>query len=189
MRSDLAELLRSRRGHFAYESGLHGDLWLELETLFLRPSAVEPLLAELADRIRPYQPEVVCGPQVEGAFVALRTAELLDVEFIYANRLTEPLRYRLPEVLRELGGKRVAVVNDVISAGTAVKGALEDVQACGGRPVALGALLTLGDSAARLAQERGFALETLAREPSRMWRPADCPLCRAGEPVAPHSGT
>ena len=79
--------------------------------------------------------------------------------------------------------QRVAVVNDVINAGSAVRGALIDLDACGARPVAIGALLVLGTSAARLAADRGVALETLASLPNTLWTPAECPLCGRGVPL------
>ena len=37
MQDAVSELLSERRGHFVLESGHHGELWLELELLFLHP--------------------------------------------------------------------------------------------------------------------------------------------------------
>ena len=34
--------LGPRRGHFLLESGHHGNLWLDLNSLFLRPAALLP---------------------------------------------------------------------------------------------------------------------------------------------------
>ena len=39
MQGQVAQLLPSREGHFVYESGHHGALWLELERLALRARA------------------------------------------------------------------------------------------------------------------------------------------------------
>jgi ribosomal protein S18 acetylase RimI-like enzyme/orotate phosphoribosyltransferase len=189
--AQLDRLLRARPGHFRFESGHHGELWLELEALFLRPELVTPLAAALAARMARHRVEAVCGPLVEGAFVALTVAAALGVPFSYAEPSEDPaarglfpVRYRLPGALRaEVKGKRVAVINDVINAGSAVRGALDDLAACGARPVALGTLLVLGDSAAQLAAQRGLALETLAARDSRLWTPEACPLCRDGVPL------
>ena len=41
-------------------------------------------------------------------------------------------------------GRRVAVVDDVIIAGSAVRGVLVELGACGATPVAIGALAVLG---------------------------------------------
>lgn len=181
----------ARWGHFVLESGHHGDLWLDLELLCLRPRQLEGLAASLADELRDLGVDAVCGPLNEGAFIALMVASRLDVEFTYAERLEEtgrdglfPVRYRLPRALRgRVRGKRVAIVNDVINAGSAVRGAHADLLACGAVPVAVAALLVLGDAAARFATKNGMRLITLAQRPNRVWTPEECPLCAAGTPL------
>lgn len=173
-------LLCRRAGHFALESGHHGELWLDLERLFLDPRRVEPLARELAQRLAPHRIEAVCGPLVEGAFVALQTAAVLGVPFTY-SAYEGPFRYRIPDVLRtELAGRRVAVVSDVINAGSAVIGTLDDLDACGARPVAIATLAILGDAAREFAATRSLALETLASFSNTLWEPAACPLCARG---------
>jgi len=191
MRDDLTKLLRERRGHFELESGHHGDLWLDLESLWMTPSAVRPLATELAERLKRYEPEVICGPLVEGAFVSLLVADALDVEFVYAERQPErevsslyPTKYRIPETLRNLENRRVAIANDVINAGSAVRGTLIDLETCGARVVAIGALLTLGSHAAELAENAALPLETLETQANSLWSPNECPLCAAGVPLS-----
>ena len=44
--TELLNLLHSRQGHFRFESGHHGNLWLDLELLFLRPKAIQPFVDE-----------------------------------------------------------------------------------------------------------------------------------------------
>jgi len=159
----VARLLARREGHFALESGHHGDLWLDLEKLCLRPEPVRRLASELARRLARHRVEAVCGPLVEGAFVALFAASELGVPFTYSEllpvRTSDSLfsaRYRVPPALRaELSGKRVAVVNDVVNAGSAVRATLAELASCGARPVAIGTLAVLGKRAAELAAARG----------------------------------
>jgi len=66
MRVDVLDLLSARKGHFFLESGHHGNLWLDLELLCLRPGLLRPLISELAKRLSRLEVEVVCGPFVEG---------------------------------------------------------------------------------------------------------------------------
>ena len=90
-------------------------------------------------------------------------------------------RYRVPEALRaRLRDRPVAIVDDVINAGSATRATLADLRACDARPIALGALLVLGDAAAGLAAAEGLAFERVATLPNAIWAPADCPLCAAG---------
>ena len=65
-------------------------MWLDLETLCLRPKEVQRLAVELGKRLAGYGVEMVCGPLVEGAFVALMVASEMKVEFVYAERFAPP---------------------------------------------------------------------------------------------------
>jgi orotate phosphoribosyltransferase len=191
MQEELVNLLAPRKGHFRFESGHHGDLWLELAPLYLRPNRLRRFAAALARRLAAHGVEAVCGPLVEGAFLAQLVAQELDVEFYFAEPFVRPrseglypVGYRIPDSLR-LGarGKVAAVVDDVINAGSAVRGAVADLQACGARPVALGALLVLGPAASTFAASAGVRLESLAYLPNVLWEPSACPLCAGGAPL------
>ncbi|MBV8932511.1 MAG: orotate phosphoribosyltransferase [Kutzneria sp.] len=185
----MLELVGSRRrGHFALESGHHGDLWLDLDGLFLRASRIRPQVVELAGALRGHRPDAVCGPLTGGAFLAQLVAAELDVDFCPADRLVaaDGVGYRVPGPLRPgLNGRRIAVVDDVINAGSAVRKTLVDLSGCGAEPVVLGALLVLGDSAAALAAEHGMAQVFLATTAATLWRPRECPMCAAGVPLTP----
>ena len=87
---EVAALLPWRKGHFKFESGHHGDTWLNLELLCLQPEPVEQLAAVLADCLSEQRPDVVCGPLVEGAFVALMVARRLRVPSSTPNGSTCP---------------------------------------------------------------------------------------------------
>jgi orotate phosphoribosyltransferase len=188
---ELLTLLGARKGHFLLESGHHGDLWLDLELLCVDPGQVGRLASELAQRLSRYECAAVCGPLIEGAFAALMTASELKLEFFYSEPFrgsgTEPLypvNYRIPGAMRPLlQGKRVAIVNDVVNAGSAVMGTFQDLIACGAKPIALGALLVLGDWASKFAVEKGLPLESLNTAGNVIWRPAECPLCASGVPL------
>ena len=191
MQEELVSLLAARKGHFRLESGHHGDLWLDLELLCLRPKRVRPFALELARRLAEHDVEAVCGPLVEGAFVALMVATELGAEFSYSapsagrqNDALYPVEYRIPDPLRaEVRGKRVAIVNDVINAGSAVRWTFADLKACGAEPVVMGALLVLGASARAFAAHKDVELESIASLPNVLWLPSECPLCAAQVPL------
>jgi orotate phosphoribosyltransferase len=159
--------------------------------IFRRPETLRPFVAALAREIAAYEADVVCGPLTGGAFVAQWVAEELGAEFVYAERLPRrdsdglfPVDYRIPASLDGIvRGKRVAVVNDVINAGSAVRGALGDLRRLDARPTALCALLVLGDSAAALAEAHAIRLVSLVQSPNQIWQPAECPLCAREMPL------
>ncbi len=191
MENELLGLLAARTGHFRLESGHHGDLWLDLDPLFLRPTRLRGFAAALASRFAAYDVEAICGPLNGGAFVAQLIAAELGVAFSYTERhaptRTDALyavEYRLPAGLRgPIGGKTVAIVDDVINAGSAVRATYAALRACGARPIALGALLVLGGGAARFAADSALPLEYLSRRESHIWIPSECPLCAANVPL------
>ena len=191
IQDEVTRLLSARKGHFLLESGHHGDLWLDLELLCLRPEAVRSMAADVAARLAVHNVDMVCGPLIEGAFVALMVAEKLGLPFAYAERFADGstdalyrVQYRLPRALRDVvRGKRVAIVNDVINAGSAIRGTFADLQACGAQPVAIAALAVLGQSAAKFAIDHELALETISSLPNEIWAPAECPLCARGIPL------
>jgi orotate phosphoribosyltransferase len=188
LQENLLSLLAARTGHFRLESGHHGDFWLDLEWLCLRPRQIQPYAVELARRLAGHNVQAVCGPLIEGAFVALMVATELNVEFFYAERLAPPhsdtlypVNYRLPGALRsKVRGKRVAIVNDVINAGSAVRGTFADLEARGAVIVSIGSLLVLGSSASSFAAEKNITLESIAFLAKTLWAPSECPLCAAG---------
>lgn len=188
MSHNLYNLIPKRHGHVVFESGHHGDTWLDLELLCRRPGLIRPHVERLADELRQLEFDIICGPLVEGAFVGLMVAEVLDVEFIYTtpqptatgNELF-PTAYHIPDVVRPmLKGRRVAIVNDVINAGSSVKGTLDELRSVGAAPVAIATLMTLGRSAEQIASQWGIPLLELSHNEIGIWAPEECPLCRDG---------
>jgi len=191
--AEVLDLFAAHKGHFRFESGHHGDLWLDIPPAYLRPQRLRLFAAELARQIAAHDVEAVCGPLVEGALLAQMVAEELGTEFYFAEQFARPfadslfpIGYRIPEPLRgALSGKRVVVVDDVINAASAVRGTIEDLEACEARIVGIGALMTLGSMASAFAASKGVPLDALAHVPNNsLWEPASCPLCATGTPLA-----
>ncbi|AHG92773.1 phosphoribosyltransferase (plasmid) [Gemmatirosa kalamazoonensis] len=184
-------LVAGRRGHFRLESGHHGALWLDLDPLFADARGVAPFVTALAAAIRPYAPHVVCGPLLGGAFLAQLVARELDAEFAFAERHMPTdshgmyrAQYRLPPALAaRVRGRRVAVVDDVMSAGSAMRGTVAELRAHGAEPVVVGALLVLGDAGAAHFDAQGIPVVSPARSAYALWNPGECPLCAAGAPL------
>jgi orotate phosphoribosyltransferase len=177
----------AKRGHFLYESGHHGDLWLALEALFIDARRMRSWASALAESAAACRPEFVCGPLTGGAFLAQLLAAELGVGFIFSERVVSeggPVVYRLPLSLPDsVSGRRVLLADDAINAGSAVRASLVALTAGGAELVGLAALLTLGKAAAHLAQQHGVQLFSLASLSREMWDPTHCPLCQAGLPL------
>src|SRR5262249_21600226 len=135
----------------------------------------------------------VCGPLVGGAFLAQVVATELDVEFYHTERVVttdggglNSVNYRLPNTLRpRIGGKQVAIVDDAINAGSAVRTTCLELQASGARVAAVGALLVVGRQAAELAAGSHAPLEGIGPLPRELGRPGAWSVLAARVPVQP----
>ncbi|MGE6782856.1 phosphoribosyltransferase [Ensifer adhaerens] len=125
--------------------------------------AVEDALAtELAAKLVAYEPDVVAGLPTLGLTLASAVARKLghsryvplgtSRKFWYVDDLSVPLSsittpdqkkrlYVDPRMLPLLEGKRVALIDDVISSGTSILAGLTLMEACGIEPVAIGAAM------------------------------------------------
>ncbi|OCO99259.1 phosphoribosyltransferase [Ensifer sp. LC13] len=125
--------------------------------------AVEDALAtELAAKLAVFEPDVVAGLPTLGLTLASAVARKLghgryvplgtSRKFWYVDDLSVPLSsittpdqkkrlYVDPRMLPLLEGKRVALIDDVISSGTSIVAGLSLMDACGIEPVAIGAAM------------------------------------------------
>jgi len=152
---------------------------------------LRPFVTELAGRVARHRVETVCGPLNGGAFLAELIASGLGVEFAFAERTISqraglfPIDYRVPTALRAgLRGKRVAIVDDAISMGSAIRATAADIELCKARPVVIGALLGIGPGASEFATASRLPFERIADLPIRTWVPSACQLCASGRAVA-----
>ena len=189
--SAFLSLVDGRRGHFQLESGHHGPLWLDLDGLFADSERIAPFVAELAAALRGHDVGMICGPLLGGAFLAQHVAQVLHVPFCFTERRMEPnatglypARYALPRTFHDrVRAQRIAIVDDVVSAGSALRGTLAELRSHGAVVAVAGALLQLGDTGAALLAAAGVAVESVSRDEYSLWLPADCPLCAERVPL------
>lgn len=190
MTHPLANLLAGTRGHFQMESGYHSEWWYDLDKLFVERDRLRPFVQALARELSGLKIDALCGPMTGGAKLAELLAAELRLEAFYTERFEPPsatglfpVRYVVPAAQRaRLRGRRVGIVDDAISAGSAARGTYEDLLACGAHPVACGALIIFGNAATQLAADRHLALVSVCQLPFALWKPDACPLCAAGIP-------
>jgi orotate phosphoribosyltransferase len=185
------ELTAGRRGHFQLESGHHSELWFDLDALFADPNRILPFVTQLTDSLRAHNVTSVCGPLLGGAFLAQLVAQTLGTEFCFTERVmpanAEGLyqaSYCLPRAFSpHVRDKRIAIVDDVMSAGSALRGTYSELQTHGAIPVVAGALMVLGDTGATFFAAQKIAVEAVTRHRYSLWLPSECPHCGAGVPL------
>ncbi len=179
-------------GHFDYGNGYHGRVYLNPHQLFRQPSTIWRFAQDLLDVLPAdllAQTEIVAGPVTGGALLAHTIAGLLDGRrslthppCLFAPFTVDPadgLRLRA-FYARQMAGRRVLLADDVRNTGKTFERCKALVEAAGGTVLAtveiydrLEAVVDLGVPNFSLAGYRA----------SENYPAADCPLCRAGQPV------
>ncbi len=125
-------------------------------------AVADHLASALADLARPFAPEIVVGLPTLGLTLAAPTARALghrryvpfstSRKFWYRDDLSVPLRsitspdqskrlYADPRMLPLLKGRRVMLVDDVLSSGASIRAGLNLLKLCEVEPVVIGAAM------------------------------------------------
>ena len=166
------------RGHFRLTSGLHSNEYLQCALVLQHPQYAEQLGAALADAIGETA-DVVVSPAVGGLIIGHEVGRALNVRAIFTERDAATRVMSLRRGFRIEPGERVVVVEDVVTTGGSSREVIDVVKAAGGIVVAAGSIMDRSGGRAEFGVRR-VALATLDVQ---TWSDADCPMCRAGEPV------
>ncbi len=106
--------------------------------------------AELAAELEPLRPDVVVSVATMGIPLAIEVTRALGLDdYVILHKTPKiHLREAYSEPVRSAAvrGRRVAVVDDVVSTGASIQAALALVRQVGGDPVVVGVLVTEGSS-------------------------------------------
>jgi orotate phosphoribosyltransferase len=191
MKGTFLEILDINKGHFSLESGLHGDVWFDLEEVFIRPAFLMPFIENLSKKLEKYNLSAICGALVGGAFVGYSIAKELGIDFYYTEKAARTtsdgsvdVSYRLPKSIRyAVANKKVGIVDDVINAGSAVTKTYDELRAWNANPVVMACILTVGGLYPKILSEEYPQIESLEHLESNLWHPNACPLCKSGVPL------
>ncbi len=179
--SEVLDLLKQRgallEGHFKLASGLHSNRYVEKFRLLEDPVTTEQAIAALADRIREYEPDVVVGPVTGGVILAFEMARQLGTLAYFTEKTSDggmELRRGF-----DVAGKKVLLIEDIVTTGGSVIKAADAVRAAGGEVVAFAILVDR--SSGRFQPDAPFeALVTLEIE---TYDPNDLPEWLAEIPL------
>lgn len=175
--------------HIVYASGRHGTTYVNKDALYLHPTVTEQLCARMAQDYDPDAVDVVAGPTVGGVILAQWVAWHLtkrrtagEVLAVYAEEEAETKR----RIFRrgydaQVRGRRVVVVEDIVTTGGTVHKVIDAVRELGGTVVGLSIICNRsGKDGADLFDVPFHPLTTVALD---SWAAEECPLCAQGVPV------
>jgi orotate phosphoribosyltransferase len=180
-----------RQGHFDYGNGFHGRVYLNPHQLFRYPSTIWRLAQDLLDVLPGEllaQTEVVAGPATGGALLAHTLAGLLDGRraLTHAPCSFAPFTNAGDGfVLRDfyasqMKGRRVLIADDVRNTGKTLEVCAGLVRAAGGTVLATVEICDRMEAVVDAGVPNYALVDYQAPE---NYAAADCPMCKAGEPV------
>ena len=127
-------------GHFLLTSGLHADKYIAKRRLYTHPLKVSALCREIAERFQYQEVEAVVSPAVGGValsqWVAAHLTELTDCEVlaVFAEKIGDDKKdFGFSEGCGEfLAGKRVLIVDDILTTGGSIDAVRNAVTSAGG---------------------------------------------------------
>ena len=172
-------------GHFILTSGLHAQNYVAKRRLYTHPFKVSSLCREIAERFKDEGVEAVVSPAVGGValsqWVAYHLTELTGrfVFAVFAEKVGDKKEFSFSEGCGDfLVGKRVLVVDDVLTSGGSIDAVRKAVTDAGGIVIGVGVLWLRGEGKVEM-DVPFFALIT---KTFPAWKPEDCPLCAKNIP-------
>src|SRR5688572_5244858 len=141
------------------------------------PRDAEACGAEIAERVRHLNPQVVLSPALGGIVIGQEVGRALDVRAIFAERQEGTLTLRRGFSLQP--GERVLVVEDVVTTGKSTRETMDVARAAGATVVGAAAIIDRSGG----QQNLDVPFHALAAVSLPTYEPGSCPLCAAGQPV------
>ncbi len=179
-------------GHFLLRSGLHSRQYFQCALALQYPWHAERLCGALAAKLHPAPSGVkdtgaqtVVSPAMGGLFVGHEVGRALGLRHVFVEKSaagsprSERGKLELRRNFQIARGEKALVVEDVVTKGGRVQETIEIVRKHGGEVVAVGTLVDRSEGKVNF----GVRFESLLRLPIETFEPADCPMCKAGQPV------
>lgn len=169
--------------HVVYVSGKHGSVYVNKDAVYLNTEEISTLCKTIAERFANNKVEVVIGPAIGGVILSQWTAHHLSkitgrkVLSTYAEKTKDGDTFVIKRGYDKIvAGKRILVVEDVLTTGGSVKKVIEAVRALNGEIIGLGVLCNRGGIVPQDVANppKLFALVNVELD---AWDEEECPLC------------
>ncbi|MEK7691210.1 MAG: phosphoribosyltransferase family protein [Bdellovibrionota bacterium] len=182
-----------RNNHFIYSSGKHGSAYVNKDAVYTNPLDVAKLCEQMVLRIGETEIDTVVAPAlgavILGQWVAYYLSRKRDNQIVrsaYAEKLGDGfvLRRGYAELVK---GKRVLIVEDILTTGGSVKKVIKTVHEAQGHVAGVVAICNRG---AVRAEDLGPVpfLKALVDFRLETFEATQCPLCAKGIPFHPSLG-
>lgn len=190
---EFLEILKETGGyitdsHIVATSGKHVDTYLNKDAIYPHTRAVSAVCKAMAELYAGENIEAVVGPSLGGIILSQGTAYHLseitgrEVLGIYTEKDENKNQILTRGYDALVRGKRVLVVEDILTTGGSLAKVVRTIKAAGGIIVAACAMVNRDPDKIDNAVI-GTPLKTLAALRLPSWDEADCPLCKQNIPI------
>lgn len=175
-----------KNDHVVYTSGRHGSAYVNKDAIYPHVEEIDLLCKEIATSFSSAGIEAVVGPAVAGTVLAhlvarhLGTIQGTPVLAVYADKEGDGFVIKRGYD-KLIAGKKVLVVEDILTTGGSVAKVVETARACGAIVEGVGALCNRGGVTPAILGVT--TLRALLDVTLDSWPAEECPLCRDGVPV------
>ena len=175
---DIEKLLKDltvlQEGHFLLNSGLHSKYYFQKFRILENPDATSRLCKIIAEKYAGDNIEWVIGPTTGGIIIAFEVARQLGVRSGFAE---EREGKRVVGRGFDIKGRRVLLVDDVLTTGRSIVETLDAIRQKGGDVAGVAVLID------RSVEEVSFAPYSVYKKEVENFDPSECPLCKSGIPL------
>jgi orotate phosphoribosyltransferase len=167
----LKDLKVLQEGHFLLNSGLHSKYYFQKFRILEDPAATSRLCKIIVEEFQGKKVEWVIGPTTGGIIIAFEVARQLGVNSGFAE---ERGGKRVVGRGFEIDGKRVLLVDDVMTTGKSLVQTVEAIRDKGGEVIGVAVLID------RSEKKLPFTPFAVYRTVVENYAPDKCPLCKSG---------
>ncbi|MDD3183125.1 MAG: phosphoribosyltransferase family protein [Alphaproteobacteria bacterium] len=190
---EFLEILKETGGyitgsHIVATSGKHLDAYLNKDAIYPHTRAVSKVCKAIAELFAHDNIEAVVGPSLGGIILSQWTAYHLseitenEVLGIYTEKTADKDQILTRGYDALVNGKRVLVVEDILTTGGSLAKVVRTIKAAGGEVIAACAMVNR-DPDKIDEHVIGAPLKTLASLRLPAWDEADCPMCKNNVPI------
>ncbi len=161
-------------GHFILTSGKHSSQYMQCAKIAQYPKYTEEIASYIVENFKNDEIDIVVAPAVGGIILGYEVARQLGVKNVFAERENGKMTLRRGFTLEE--GKKVLVVEDVVTTGGSVKEVIEIVKENGCELVGVGVLVDRSSGTV----DFGVKFNPVYKAKIEAYDSDNCPLCEAG---------
>ncbi len=166
-----------QEGHFVLSSGRHADKYLQCARVLQYPEYANELGKNIAGIWQNENIDVVVGPAIGGIIVSFVVAQALGVRSIFTERKNGQMKLRRSFELSP--GKRVLVVEDVVTTGGSVREVTELLEEKDVNIVGISSLVDRSGGQVSFP----YIYKPLLQIFVNSYKAGECALCEKGIPI------